>query len=152
MEPALDRQDSPRGNRMTQKVLVIEDEADIATYLLAVLEDQGLSAQTLKYDAPLAEAAASARPDLILLDVMMPKRSGVSIYKELRTTPELRQIPVIIISGFSPEGESMAGTFRQMISEPAIPDPDGFIGKPMNLDRLIAMVRDTLGLNDQHEE
>jgi two-component system phosphate regulon response regulator PhoB len=152
MDPASDRQDSPRENPMTKKVLVIEDESDIATYLLAVLEDQGLSAQTLKDDAPLAEEAASLRPDLILLDVMMPKRSGVSIYKELRTTPELRQIPVIIISGFSPEGESMAGTFRQMISDPSIADPDGFIGKPMHLDHLIAMVRDTLCLNDQHED
>jgi DNA-binding response OmpR family regulator len=48
---------------MTKKVLVIEDESDIATYLLAVLEDQGLSAQTLKNDAPLAEEAASAGCD-----------------------------------------------------------------------------------------
>ncbi len=150
MDPALNRRDNPRENPRTKRVLVIEDESDIATYLLAVLEDQGLCAQTLEYAAPLAEEAASARPDLILLDVMMPKRSGISIYKELRTTPALRRIPVIIISGLSPEGESMPGTFRQMISDPSIPDPDGFIGKPMNLDRLIAMVRDTL--NNHHED
>jgi CheY-like chemotaxis protein len=140
----LNRQD----NAMIKKVLVIEDQLDIATYLLAVLEDQGLHAETLKYDAPLAEGAASARPDLILLDVMMPKRCGVSIYKELRTTHELKHIPVIIISGFSPGGDSMTGRFRQMISDPSIPDPNGCIDKPMNLEHLITMVRDTLGLND----
>ncbi len=78
---------------MEKKVLVIEDESDIRTYLLAVLEDLGLEADMLDIDAPLAQGVASAGPDLILLDVMMPKRSGVSIYEELRTTPGLEEIP-----------------------------------------------------------
>ena len=81
---------------MEKRVLVIEDESDVLTYLLAVLEDQGLQADTLAYDAALAEGVALVDPDLILLDVMMPERSGISIYEELRTTPGLRKIPVII--------------------------------------------------------
>ena len=137
---------------MEKKVLVIEDESDIRTYLLAVLEDLGLAAEMLDIDAPLAEGVASAGPDLILLDVMMPKRSGVSIYEELRTTPGLMEIPVIIISGFSPEGDTMSGNFRSMLSDPAIPAPDGFIDKPMNLDRLITKVRETLGISAPSKE
>lgn len=137
---------------MDKKVLVIEDESDIRVYLSAVLEDLGLEAEMLEMDAPLAERVSSAGPDLILLDVMMPKRSGVSIYEELRTTPGLKEIPVIIISGFSPEGDTMSGNFRSMISDPAIPAPDGFIDKPMNLDRLIAMVRETLGITGPSKE
>ncbi len=137
---------------MEKKVLVIEDESDIRTYLLAVLEDLGLAAEMLDIDAPLAEGVASAGPDLILLDVMMPKRSGISIYEELRTTPELMEIPVIIISGFSPEGDTMSGNFRSMMSDPAIPAPDGFIDKPMNLDRLITKVRETLGISGPSKE
>ncbi len=137
---------------MEKKVLVIEDESDIRTYLLAVLEDLGLEAAMLDIDAPLAKGVASAGPDLILLDVMMPKRSGVSIYEELRTTPGLMEIPVIIISGFSPEGDTMSGNFRSMLSDPAIPAPDGFIDKPMNLDRLITKVRETLGISAPSKE
>ncbi len=137
---------------MEKKVLVIEDESDIRTYLLAVLEDLGLEAVMLDIDAPLAEGVASAEPDLILLDVMMPKRSGVSIYEELRTTPGLVEIPVIIISGFSPEGDTMSVNFSNMMSNPSIPVPDGFINKPMNLDRLITMVQETLGITGLSEE
>ena len=137
---------------MDKKVLVIEDESDIRTYLLAVLEDQGLEAEMLDIDAPVAEGVASADPDLILLDVMMPKRSGVSIYEELRTTPGLMEVPVIIISGFSPEGDTMSGNFHSMISDPTIPAPEGFVDKPMNLDRLIAMVRETLGISGPSKE
>ncbi len=137
---------------MDKKVLIIEDESDIRTYLLAVLEDQGLRAEALDMGTPLAEGVASAGPDLILLDVMMPKRSGVSIYEELRTTPDLRHIPVIIISGFSPEGDTMSGNFRNLIAAPGLPQPDGFIDKPMNLDRLIAMIRSTLGMTGPCED
>ena len=71
---------------MGKKVLVIEDEADILAYLLAVLEDQGWQAEELDSNVPLGEGVAAVQPDLILLDVMMPERSGVSIYEEMRTT------------------------------------------------------------------
>ena len=130
---------------MAKSVLVIEDESDVLTYLMAVLEDQGFDASTLNTKVSLAESIKSAQPDLILLDVMMPLRSGISIYKELRTSPELMRIPVIIISGFSPESESMPADFRKMIPDKSIPTPDGFIDKPMNVDTLITMVHEMTG-------
>ncbi len=132
---------------MAKKVLVIEDEADILIYLMAVLEDLGLEADTLQSEEPLSQSIQSARPDLILLDVMMPNRSGVSIYRELRSSDELRDIPVIIISGFSPESGNMADNFKNLISDNSIPAPNGFIDKPMNLDRLIHMVHEQLGMD-----
>lgn len=134
---------------MAKCVLVIEDESDILTYLMAVLEDLGLDANTLKSEEPLADSIKLAQPDLILLDVMMPKRSGISIYKQLRTSAELRHVPVIIISGFSPESGNMADNFRKMILDNSIPAPDGFIDKPMNLDRLITMIHETLEMARQ---
>lgn len=134
---------------MAKRVLVIEDESDILIYLMAVLEDQGYDVRPLDTEAPLAEAIKSGRPDLILLDVMMPVRSGVSIYKELRTSKTLKSIPVIIISGFSSESGSMPGNFRKMIPDRSIPAPEGFIDKPMNLETLISMVHEvTCGPRD----
>jgi DNA-binding NtrC family response regulator len=77
------------------------------------------------------------------------QRSGISIYKELRTSAELRHIPVIIISGFSPESGNMADNFRKMIPDESIPAPNGFMDKPMNLDRLITMIHETLEMARQ---
>lgn len=125
---------------MSSKVLIIEDEPDIRTYLTAVLEDHGFEAQAMDgQDVEVAEVAA-VRPDLIILDVMMPKRSGVSIYKELRTCSDLKNVAVAIFSGFTPESGALPNGVGRMLQEHNIAPPDGFVEKPFALEAFIAMV------------
>jgi DNA-binding response OmpR family regulator len=81
------------------------------------------------------------QPDLIILDVMMPQRSGVSIYRELRSCTELNCTPVAIMSGFAPQDGTMPTGFQQMVPEAGIQAPDGFIDKPIDLEALVALVR-----------
>ena len=133
---------------MAPTVLVIEDESDILTYLMAVLEDHGFEACTVSAAGSIAAAVTAAAPDLILLDVMMPMRSGVSIYKELRATSDFSRIPVVILSGFSSHGSRMPGEFRSMLTDESIPPPDGFVDKPVDLDQLIALVRGLTGVKE----
>ena len=90
---------------MAKRVLVIEDEFDILTYLMAVLEDRGFDPRELNDDLPLSDAVESVEPDLILLDVMMPIRSGISIYEELRSSPNLKDIPVIALTAHAMSGD-----------------------------------------------
>ena len=126
---------------MAPTVLVIEDESDVLTYLMTVLEDHGFSVFTVNArDFDIGELARES-PDLILLDVMMPMRSGVSIYKELRTSSIFSKIPVVIISGFSSDASRMSGDFLKMMTDKSIPAPDGFVDKPVDLDQLITLVR-----------
>lgn len=126
---------------MAKKILVFEDEPDIRTYLIALLEDHGFQAFSVADQMDAADAVKAVRPDLIMLDVMMPKRSGVSIYKELRASPELKAIPVIIISGFSPEGDDMASGFRRMLADQQIQPPNGFVDKPVDRQALVSQAR-----------
>ena len=126
---------------MAKKILVIEDEPDILTYLMAVLEDHGFDAVSMVEQSGLVDAVKAEQPDLIMLDVMMPKRSGVSIFRELRATPELKGVPVAIISGFSPEGSDMASGFKHLISDQRIEAPNGFLDKPVDRQALISLVR-----------
>ena len=130
---------------MAKKILIIEDEPDILTYLTAVLEDHGFQAFTVSDQMGVVEAVLAGDPDLILLDVMMPRRSGVSIYKELRSLPQLSAIPVAIISGFSPQGDAMASGFRRMLSDKNIQPPSAFVDKPVDRGALIAMARRLTG-------
>ncbi len=127
---------------MTPTILVIEDESDIQAYLMAVLEDQGFDARAVSDRDGIDDQVRELDPVLILLDVMMPMRSGVSIYKALRTSPGTRRIPVVILSGFSSHGSRMSGEFRDLMSDASIAPPDGFIDKPIDLDRLIRLVHD----------
>ncbi len=126
---------------MAKKILIIEDEPDILTYLTAVLEDHGFKAVSMVDQMAVDDAVKSIQPDLIMLDVMMPKRSGVSIYKELKSSPELKNIPVAIISGFSPEGDDMASGFSRMLPDEPIEAPNGFVDKPVDRQALIALAR-----------
>jgi len=126
---------------LAKKILIIEDEPDIRTYLMAVLEDHGFNAVSLVDQMAVDDAVKSVQPDLIMLDVMMPKRSGVSIYRELKSSPELKRIPVAIISGFSPEGDDMASGFNSMLPDETFEAPNGFVDKPVDRQALIALAR-----------
>jgi DNA-binding response OmpR family regulator len=125
------------------KILIIDDEPDIRTYLMAALEDSGYETFAVKENEPAQEAIKSYQPDLIILDIMMPKQSGISIYKELRSKPQFSNIPVAIISGMLP-GKDFKTEFKKLINDTTIPFPEGFIEKPFQLRTLIELVGNLL--------
>jgi CheY-like chemotaxis protein len=77
----------------------------------------------------------SAHPDVALLDVMMPGRSGIDLLREMRGDPDLRAIPVVVVSAWSRESD------RDSAAEAGA---DAFIGKPFELDDLRGTVTDLL--------
>ena len=81
-----------------RKILVVEDEADLVAYLKTVLADHG-------FDVVCAEDGAdrSERPDLITLDINLPRETGVRMYRDLHGDPDTAGIPVVMITGVSPE-------------------------------------------------
>jgi len=127
---------------MAKKILIIEDEPDILVYLVAVLEDHGFAPFTIETGdrSPLVDAVMAVSPDVIILDVMMPQRSGISIYRELRSCDELKSIPVAIMSGFTPQNGNVISGFQQMLPDGGIEAPDGFIDKPIDVKALVALV------------
>jgi two-component system phosphate regulon response regulator PhoB len=92
-----------------KKVLVIEDEKDLADLLAFNLEKEGY-ATTCVYDGKLGlERAVADRPDLILLDLMLPGLLGTEVCKALRKTPKTAQIPVIMITAKGDEIDRVVG-------------------------------------------
>ena len=124
---------------MTKKIMIIDDEPDIRIYLMTILEDEGYQTCTVEENDRIAEEVLKQRPDLIILDIMMPKRSGISIYKELRTLKELAGIPVALISGMVPEKDFIEKEFRKLVNDYDILPPDGYIEKPVQVEALIDM-------------
>jgi two-component system phosphate regulon response regulator PhoB len=118
------------------RVLVVDDEEDIVEYLSAVLEDNGFNAIGAS-DADAALAATDREtPDLILLDIMMPGHSGLSLYKELRRREATAKVPVLIISGYSKEEDFQRTALRQLSLE-HVPLPDGYLEKPISVHNLL---------------
>lgn len=123
------------------KVLVIDDEESNLIYLSTLLEDYGFAPLTASEAKAGAELARTEHPDLICLDIMMPKQSGISFYRDLKRDTELRSIPVIFVSAFTLVRDLRDPVaFRRMIPDESIPLPESCFEKPIDTSRFIDTV------------
>ena len=83
---------------MGKHVVLVEDEANIAEAIRYLLSQDGWRVETLANGGSAAEVIRKARPDLVILDVMLPGRSGFEILQEIRDTPELAGLPVLMLT------------------------------------------------------
>jgi len=111
-------------------VLIVDDEPDVIAYLGAVLEAAGFAVHAADSTEQGLKLAEQVRPDLICLDIMMPKESGLSLYTKLRADQRLADIPVVIISGIQTEQEF---DFQALVKDSSIPPPEAFFEKPINV-------------------
>ena len=126
---------------MAKKIMIIDDEPDICIYLMTILEDNGYETCTVEDNDKISEGILEEKPDLIILDIMMPQRSGISIYKELKSKEMFVKIPVALISGMVPEKDFIEKEFAKLVNDQEIPSPDGYIEKPVQVDELIELVK-----------
>jgi len=123
-----------------RKILVIDDEPDIVSFLTTLLQDHGYETCSAKDGEEGWEKVRGEHPDLICLDLLMPQKSGVKLYGQIRKDPALRHIPVIMITGFGPP-EYPGIDFKRFIHQrSAVPPPDGYLEKPINPDALIETI------------
>ena len=119
---------------MSKTILVVDDEPDVVTYLSTVLKDAGYDTLEAANGDEAMEQIRKGRPDLITLDITMPEMTGVKTYQTLKESPELKTIPVIIVTGVAHE-------FKQFISTRAqVPPPEGYLEKPVKPEELLAEV------------
>ncbi len=86
---------------MRKKILAIDDEVDTLTFYSELLDDYNFTPITAENGVEGLKKAREEKPDLILLDIMMPKKSGMRTFKELKNDPDLNNIPVIILLIFT---------------------------------------------------
>lgn len=121
-----------------KKILVVDDEQDIRVYLTALFQDNGYDTITAEDGTKGLEIAKSTKPDLITLDIAMPDQSGVRIFRNFKKDPDLKQIPVIIITAVS---DSLKNFLKKLSG---FQDPEGFMNKPIDEEKLLKMVQDLL--------
>jgi CheY-like chemotaxis protein len=116
------------------RILVVDDEPDQRVFISTVLEDNGAEILSASDGDTAIAMARKERPDLITLDLAMPGKNGIDVFSDLRGDPELKTIPVCIITG-KPE-------MRKLIYErPGGLPPEGYINKPINEKMLLQGVR-----------
>ncbi|HIM12137.1 TPA: response regulator [Candidatus Poribacteria bacterium] len=83
---------------MAEKILAVDDEIDILQLVEMTLTSDGFEVITASNGIEALEQAKVHMPDLILLDLMMPEMDGFEVIKHLKQTPEMRDIPVIMLT------------------------------------------------------
>lgn len=94
---------------MTKRILVVDDEPSILTLLKMNLEMNRYEVLTAETGSKAIELALSEKPDLILLDLMLPDIDGVSVCQRIRTEPSTRTIPIIMLTAKSDETDMIIG-------------------------------------------
>ena len=82
-----------------KKILIVEDEPDVMEFISDLLTDQGYTIDTAADGNLGFEKAQEFKPDLILLDIQMPNETGVGLYRRMYRNKDLKDIPVIVVSG-----------------------------------------------------
>ena len=116
---------------MVKKILIIDDDPVIVKYLKAVFSDNGYETCAASNAMEGLEMVKKEKPDLITLDLEMPREWGPRFYRKLRKEKELKDTPIIVISGID--------------GDHAVKDAIAFVKKPFDPERLIGIVRNTIG-------
>ncbi len=148
---------------MAKKVLIIDDDQNTVKYLSAILSDHGYELETAYDGKEGLEKTMGAHPDLIILDVMMPKKTGFVLLKQIRKDEKLKDIPILMLTAVAGvledldsqkedtfEGaydtlrESLRKAIRSMREEGLI-KPDMFVDKPVEPDHFLNKVQELIG-------
>ncbi len=123
---------------MTKKILIIDDEKDMRVYLEAVFRKAGYDTETAENGEEGQWLAEAQQPDLITLDILMPKKSGIKAYRGLRTSDKTRSIPIVVLTGLT-RLDDFFGDLGDL------PQPDELVEKPIERDDFLAKVQKLIG-------
>ena len=128
---------------MSEKILIVDDESAARAALEVLLRREGFEVRDASDgEVALAECAAF-RPDLILLDILMPGMDGFEVCRRIKATPETRLTPVVLITGLSETEDRIKG-----INAGA----DDFLSKPIDMNELLARTRSLLKVKNYTDE
>jgi len=130
---------------MKKKVLVVDDDPDVRLFSQTVLEENGYIPVMAKNGVEGEELIRKDPPDLILLDVLMPKESGVRLYRNMKTNKNFKKIPIVILSGIAEKSFLRSQKVLTEFGGDPVPDPEAYLEKPVNGEELADAIKKILG-------
>ena len=129
---------------MAKKVLVVDDDPDVRLFSITVLEENGY----IPIEATNGEEGMvfvrKDPPDLVLLDVLMPRESGVRLYRQIKTDAKYKKIPVIIMSGITEKSFLRSQKALTEFGGDPVPEPEAYLEKPVEPEELAAAIKSIL--------
>jgi len=130
---------------MCKKVLIVDDDPDVRMFNATVVEESGYIPVEAANGEEGLKMVKKDRPDLVLLDVLMPKQSGIRLYRELKTDKSLIGIPVIMLSGVAKRTFLRSQKALTEFGDKPVPEPENYLEKPVEPDELAREIKKLLG-------
>jgi two-component system sensor histidine kinase/response regulator len=120
---------------MPHRILVVDDESDVVLIIKTTLQAEGYDVASATNGKDALEEAFETRPDLIVLDVMMPGMTGFDVLKELKANESTATVPVVMLTGVSD---------KKKIQEALESGIDYYVVKPFDFDDLLGKIKHAL--------
>ena len=130
---------------MGKKVLVVDDDPDIRMLNKSIVEESGYTPIEAVNGEEGLKMAKKEKPDLVILDVLMPKQSGVRLYRELVTDKSLKGIQIILLSGVAKSTFLRSQKALTQFGGAEVPEPKVYLEKPVEPEELARSIKDALG-------
>jgi twitching motility two-component system response regulator PilH len=130
---------------MSKKVLVVDDDPDVRLFSVTVLEENGYTPLEAEDGESGLKMIKAEKPDLVILDVLMPRQSGVRLYRELKTAKALKDLKVIILSGIAKKTFLRSQKALTEFGGAEIPEPEIYLEKPVEPEELADVIKQVLG-------
>ena len=127
---------------MAKRIMIIDDEQDVRLYLKTLFEKNGYETETAQDGDEGYPKTVAYKPDLITLDILMPKQSGIRLYTQLKEDEALKDVPVVVLTGLTQYQQF----YQQDFPEDEL--PDAFVEKPIQQDALLKIVQGLIGEAD----
>jgi len=129
---------------MAKKVLVVDDDPDVRLFSVTVLEENGYMPLEAANGEEGLKMIKKDKPELIILDVLMPRQSGIRLYRELKTDKSFKDIPIIILSGIARKTFLRSQKALTEFGGKEVPEPKVYLEKPVEPEILAEEIKKIL--------
>jgi len=129
---------------MGKKVIVVDDDPDVRLFNVTVLEEHGYTPMEATNGEEGKNLIKQEKPDLVILDVLMPRESGVRLFRELKSDKALKHIPVIIMSGIAEKSFLRSQKALAEFGDTTVPEPEAYLEKPVEPEELAETIKKVL--------
>jgi twitching motility two-component system response regulator PilH len=129
---------------MSKKVLIVDDDPDVRLFNSTVVEESGFIPVEAENGEQGLKMVKEDPPDLVILDVLMPRQSGIRLYRELKTDKSLKNVRVIMLSGVAKKTFMRSQKALTEFGGEKVPEPEIYIEKPVEPEDLADAIKKML--------
>ena len=127
------------------RILIVDDDENVVEIVAWALKNQDHAVLVAYNGHEAIDQLHMQRPDLVILDILMPRESGIRLYRNLKTTESLKHIPVVVLSGIAEKSFQRSQKALTEFGGETVPEPEAYLEKPVKAEVLADTIKRVIG-------